>query len=362
MMRHAFIRTIRNLLISNYSEIDYLLTRRLIMLNTFLLIGIFTFFLFFMLNLIIYGKTLSALIDLGASVLFFIAFIDLRYRQNEYQTTIFSTVVLALFMLFFMAVNQNRDFSLIWTIFLPIFAIFLLGYRKSIPYVAPYYLLLFSLGFWGLSHWDNPQWNALALARFIIASLVLVFVIYMLEYTLDKLQNELSHLSLTDPLTQLYNRRHIHTVLSKEIKKMHRNNTPLSLAILDLDNFKNINDTYGHNAGDKVLRRFAAMLKQYLREIDTIGRWGGEEFIIVMPQTEFHDAQKILHRLQTKLRQEHFEPVDTLTCSCGLCSAHSNNVTQHDLIHHADLALYKAKREGKDRTEAVALKIEHSGS
>jgi diguanylate cyclase (GGDEF)-like protein len=351
---HAFYY---DLFTSGYRTQKHLLIRRLILLNAFLIIGSIAFILFFILNLIVSEAHGIALLDLIAATLFVIALFDLRRRHREQQTIAFTTIVLSSFMLIFTEINQNQHFGLIWTIFVPIFVICLYGHNKGLRIVGVYYLLLFTIGYLGLDHWSNSDWTAIALSRFVIASAVLVFVVYMTEYAFDKLQNDLNLLSTTDPLTRLFNRRRIHEILDGEINRLQRYGTPLVLVIVDIDDFKTINDTFGHAAGDTVLLHYGALLQQSVREVDTVGRWGGEEFIILFPGTTLDEALFSLERIRQTLRSTVFEPVGCVKSSFGLCVAETD-AAAHDLLSCADRALYDAKSSGKDtiRTRSLSHK------
>jgi len=154
---------------------------------------------------------------------------------------------------------------------------------------------------------------------------------------------------MTDSLTQLYNRRKINETIKKSIETMKRNPSPLTLVIMDIDNFKSVNDTYGHLVGDEVLKALANILQKNVRNIDMIGRWGGEEFIIVLPQTPLEDAKVSMERLKHEINAFSFTDIGHITCSYGLCSVSTPNFEEKELITCADDALYEAKNSGKNK-------------
>lgn len=160
----------------------------------------------------------------------------------------------------------------------------------------------------------------------------------------------LSKLSNIDHLTRIYNRRSIERALSKELSRSKRYSKPLSIIILDIDNFKKINDTYGHNAGDKVLKHMAKMISGMIRESDYFGRWGGEEFLLIATETSIKEASIIAEQIRLAIENYHFNEPEKVTCSIGIAQFY-NHDSVTTLVAHADSALYLAKNKGKNRVE-----------
>lgn len=159
-------------------------------------------------------------------------------------------------------------------------------------------------------------------------------------------------LSITDPLTGLYNRRFILEFLQKEIERAKRKASPLSVVLADLDHFKEINDTYGHQVGDLCLKTFAEVLKSNVRQSDVVGRWGGEEFILILPDTGRSQAVEIAERIRRALKgkvvyTEDARPVH-FTSSFGISVYPEDGEDLDTLIKVADDKLYLAKKEGRD--------------
>ncbi len=173
-----------------------------------------------------------------------------------------------------------------------------------------------------------------------------------------KREEQVKQLSLTDVLTQLSNRRSVLDTLAKEVARSARNGTSLSIAIVDLDHFKHINDTLGHAAGDRVLVAAGQALKSALRTNDHIGRYGGEEFLLILPETRIDDAEQLAERCRHQLEQLPIVldsgVVTHVTGSFGLfCNCLNHQEMPEKMLHFADEALYKAKELGRNRVESA---------
>ncbi len=177
---------------------------------------------------------------------------------------------------------------------------------------------------------------------------ILLSALIKLYWVLLEKEEKLERLSLTDDLTGLPNRRGVMSFLEFEISKSKRYEEPLSVALLDLDDFKAINDTYGHLVGDTVLREFAALMRSKLRASDIVGRWGGEEFLVIMPNTDLRTAVGVIERLRKEVSERYFDLVGRLSVSAGVAELREEDDTA-SIIRRADENLYRAKREGKDR-------------
>ncbi len=159
-------------------------------------------------------------------------------------------------------------------------------------------------------------------------------------------------LSITDGLTSIFNARHFYSTLRNEIERSRRYNHPLALLMLDIDYFKKYNDTYGHLEGDKVLVRFAKIIKDCLRQSDTAYRYGGEEFAVILPMTTGEQGVNAAERVRTMLRAEGFKPVPesnvSVTVSIGVAE-YLKEEEMIEFVRRADQNLYMAKAAGKDQ-------------
>lgn len=164
-------------------------------------------------------------------------------------------------------------------------------------------------------------------------------------------KKRIEELSVTDRLTGLYNRLKIDEVFMYELVQSKRFHTPLSIILLDIDHFKHVNDTYGHQAGDQVLQQIAKILHSIGRKTDTIGRWGGEEFLMILPQTDRIGAIKIGEKIRLAVEEYPFPIIGRKTVSLGVAEFQEED-TQETLVERADIALYRAKNEGRNRVAA----------
>lgn len=155
----------------------------------------------------------------------------------------------------------------------------------------------------------------------------------------------LQDLAIKDGLTSLYNHRHMHELLDKYVKQAKRYNRPLSLMMLDIDNFKKINDIYGHQFGDEVLSQLSSVLLSSIREQDIVGRYGGEEFVIILPETNAENSMATAIRIQENMTKMIFKHDINVTVSGGIAEL-SNDIEL--LIYEADLLMYSAKHSGKN--------------
>jgi diguanylate cyclase (GGDEF)-like protein len=167
------------------------------------------------------------------------------------------------------------------------------------------------------------------------------------------LQQALSRFSYEDALTGLNNRRFLDEMLSREVALAHRNHNPLTVMICDIDHFKLLNDTYGHAAGDEVLKSVARLLRATFRETDIICRFGGEEFVVVMPAAQLHDctarAEQLRQRMAEHATAHAGENLGPVTLSAGISTLHAEPDNAAELLHRADKALYQAKTTGRNR-------------
>jgi diguanylate cyclase (GGDEF)-like protein len=186
----------------------------------------------------------------------------------------------------------------------------------------------------------------------IITTLLLLGLIYLfmsrLIKKLEEARQTIEKIAITDELTDLFNRRHILSRFAEEFEKVKRLKNNVSCIMADIDNFKAINDSYGHLVGDQVLKVISHRIRNTVRAYDILGRYGGEEFLIIMPDTKLEEARGLAERIRTRVKDETVNNA-TVTLSLGVVCIQEGDRSLDDIIRRADQNLYKAKKDGKDR-------------
>lgn len=350
----TFLQKLHHVLfVGNTPYKDHHEYRRLWLVNALLLITSIVLLIFAVLNAVSFDEKLVAAIDFVAALITLYAYIDLRISKNIDKSIYLASIALFVFFLSLAYIHQNKDFVLIWTIFFPIFVMTLLGHKKGLAITSLFYAVLFIMAYQGIGIWQDGLWNLKSFSRLVIASMVLTYILYVKEAALavaiekqKKALDELHLLSITDSLTGLYNRRHMNQQLEQKIQTQQQTNTPLCLAMLDIDNFKQINDQHGHNFGDTVIKEVATSLKEQLTNQHIIARWGGEEFLILF-ECDITEAIEICEKLRQKVFNQTIERPLNISVSVGVAQYRTGS-EQNTVIARADDALYQAKKSGKN--------------
>lgn len=182
--------------------------------------------------------------------------------------------------------------------------------------------------------------------------LLSAFVLEKAHKTMFLNQSRLALSASIDGLTGLWNRARIDQFFAEEVARAERYGTPFSLILIDIDHFKSVNDTHGHTTGDAVLRQFAALLRDNVRAVDKVGRLGGEEFLIVLPEANEQQAQAAARTLQQRINGFDFDTVCRRTASFGVTQFLADE-SPHSMLERVDRALYRAKENGRNRIEAL---------
>lgn len=203
-------------------------------------------------------------------------------------------------------------------------------------------------------------WKVLPIALTILAAIVfwnrklvrLNREIAVVNRKLKEKSHELEKISITDPLTNIFNRRHLEASLEDEVQRTIRYGHPLSVILIDIDYFKSINDDFGHQTGDRVLSKFTRLVKKRIRKTDILGRWGGEEFLIVCPEISIDDAFRLAEGLRKKIETTVFDRAGKRTASFGIAEYKSGD-DKEALVVRADMALYRAKESGRNQVRVI---------
>ena len=338
------------------------LYRRLIMTAALLFIALFAFTSFIFINFSL-GNHKLVMMDIFVALLSTISLYLLFIKKNiEFAATV-STTMLFSFLIFFSFVTENNGFGLVWTLCFPLFVIPILGTRKGMILTGLFYLILVPLVYSGIGEWDHGFWDKAAFTRFFMASLTVVYTAYFFEsssvsayQTILEIRekekvylNKLENLSVTDQLTGLHNRRYFDDHFEIEKQKVERYGNALCLIMIDIDHFKSINDQYGHPIGDKVLKEFSLLLRKNIRSSDILSRWGGAEFIILLPGTSIDNSFLIAEKIRKSIADRQFDKIGKLTASFGVSVVDASCASNREAIHRADKALYRAKKQGRNR-------------
>jgi diguanylate cyclase (GGDEF)-like protein len=174
---------------------------------------------------------------------------------------------------------------------------------------------------------------------------------------LEEVLSKVEVLAITDPLTQLFNRRHFESVIETEFASTARYKSPASCLMIDVDHFKRVNDEYGHRAGDIVLKELSQIIKNCLRKVDIVARWGGEEFVVLLPRTKNEDAFRAASRILQAIAGYKFPDINQqVTVSIGIASIPDPAIDAAEkLVDASDSAMYEAKEKGRNRIVAAEL-------
>lgn len=307
-------------------------------------------------------KDLKTFLDISADrIIFFILmsilFIVIKdiknYTNLAYVITIYEFIASIVFLLIFIHYGNLRNFCIqAFGVMVIILGIFLIPNKWINSLFASSFI---SITFFILSAYYSKQIQSVeyyaGTAYILIVLIISSVAAFQNSYFNRKMyaySKELLNISVKDPLTDIYNRGKFNRELKKWIDYSKRYKAPFSVTIFDFDNFKSVNDTYGHLTGDKVIVGTVNLIKNSIRQTDVFARWGGEEFVLLFPNTSKQQAIKLTEKLRVLISNNKFEEVGNVTCSFGLATFKEND-NADTLINNADEFLYIAKRQGKNR-------------
>ncbi len=304
------------------------------------------------------GSPILAWVNVASVIMYVIAYWALGKRRNVMAISLIWAEVILHAGLGIVLIGWDSGFHYYLLMFIP--ALFVSVKLK--------FAILALVGLWGyyvglyLVMWSIKPLQPIsgeALLAVYLFNLTVVFAMfsYLAFFYLSIVtaaNRRLRRMATTDPLTRLFNRRHMTHLAKKEMSRYERNGHPVSFVILDIDHFKSINDQHGHEAGDYVLKEAARVIKDQLRDQDLIARWGGEEFLVILPDTTLNDALAGAERIREglvahKFRAPNGKPI-TLTISAGVSEFRADD-DLNAAINRADRALFRGKESGRNRVE-----------
>jgi diguanylate cyclase (GGDEF)-like protein len=281
---------------------------------------------------------------------------DLTFQPRIPEIVLFSAAALLYPILLFSLGNNdflasNSAFLLVPILF---WAVIRFGLRISFSVTLYFSICLIWLESIGLGpfHYDDIFYNIVSTQFFVLITVSSIFIIGSLLADRDRDFRLLQDKNQHDALTKIFNRQYFDQRLSQEISRQERYKKPFSIIMYDIDFFKKVNDTYGHQAGDEVLIKLSSVISAQLRDIDILARWGGEEFMILLPETNAEGAAFFAERIRAKVEQTEMIPNVFITISLGVVEA-APEVKNRELtlISQLDAALYLAKNNGRNQVQ-----------
>jgi len=246
----------------------------------------------------------------------------------------------------------------LWVFIVAPVSVYIHGLRRGLLDIALFLIIICTIMYVPQSFFSHAEYSSEFRVRFILSFLTVVFLSALYEYSREKwfnhtleLSKKYQQLALFDPLTKLSNRRNAHMLLQQEQSRVERNNNAAAILLCDVDHFKQINDKYGHAAGDFVLVELAKLFNQTVRHQDNVARWGGEEFLFILPQTNAQNALVIANKLRLAVADKQFvfgEHSLAVTVSFGVAEI-TPNLDIDQSINIADKYLYAAKDAGRNQ-------------
>ncbi|TDT43340.1 diguanylate cyclase (GGDEF)-like protein [Halospina denitrificans] len=297
------------------------------------------------------GILFVAAIELFVTVFAFaLLFVIPRSRNIQVWSFLYLLVLFSMLVVALLTPNLS-DKVFVWFYLIPVLALFIhgrtLGLALSLVYLAVAWLLYY------YRYYDAPELlDVVGLTNVVACSLVLTGGVYAYEYSREQAEDRLHRMASTDSLTGLANRKHLRELLDYTVEECHRTKAGFSILGMDLDYFKSVNDRYGHDVGDQVLQQVGSVLEQRLRQADVPARWGGEEFMVLLPGTDREGASRVAENVRETLAAS---PVRvngedlSITTSIGIAEFPEDGNTVRELLIAADNCLYEAKCRGRDR-------------
>jgi len=317
--------------------------------------------IFFAIESFLHNETLHARILLVFAVLTMGCFIYLRLTGNRRTTNTFIVILLGTLCLFLLYTGGIGGTGPLWFFVFPLVALYIQKLWAGILSVIVLLLITVLLLAFPFAGFDPSIYSPVFIERFLavyiavsVMAALYAFVRTSAELNLESINETFQNLANTDELTGLPNRRRMQDVLYQEVSRMRRSRGRFSLINFDLDFFKSVNDEHGHECGDHVLQTIPDILRKVLRTQDTCARWGGEEFLVLLPETTLAGGKQVAERLRKAFAEYPLRCGDrefTVTASFGVTEfTHADDLD--DCLKQADMNVYQAKKEGRNRVVA----------
>lgn len=344
-------------------EIDH--TRNFQTINTIGLAGV-AFLLFFGVNAILRENFLIAGVLFGSSVSGLFSILLMRYTQNYGYGSYGISITVAIIFAYLIASGGVENTGPLWCYSFFLIIMLLQGFKRGVMAFFGLLIIAIVLMFYPNLSFVSAEYSETFKIRFIASFIALGIMASIYEYLRWKSQidyvaisHELELASRTDALTGLANRRAMQASLEVEQSLFFRHGHPFSIIMMDLDHFKQINDRYGHGKGDELLILIARLLSKEVRQQDLVCRWGGEEFLILLPQTNQEQSLIVAEKLRKAIEVIDLDVIgitDTVTASFGVeCISTTRNISE--LLAESDRKLYEAKRHGRNQVFDPAGRI-----
>jgi len=336
------------------------------MTNFSYLFAITVFMTFFIVHFFIRDNYIAGILEFVFIFPMMYGFLKLRKDQNIKKNAFFANLLLFFAVLGTLFIFNFKDGVIFWALLFPFIATNLSGEKLGFKFILVFNIIVYAAAY---MYWHGSDGMPIKYIRFITVSMIISTLVCFYERSISKgfkkqtelnkiLKNsvcEIRELAITDSLTSLYNKRHFDTIFNDEFNRAKRAGEPFVLAIIDVDNFKNYNDTYGHNAGDIALVKVSRILKeQTSRSGDFAFRIGGEEFAIILQSSFLDDPHLYFDKLREKIEKEKIDhinnkPYNMLTISIGVVIVTNyDSSTITDTYKIADENLYRVKNSGRN--------------
>ncbi|WOI36311.1 GGDEF domain-containing protein [Alteromonas sp. CI.11.F.A3] len=342
------------------SELSDDLNRRIRVVNMFSAVGMAATFILGFRALFAQDAFLACVL-FSASILFAISHklqSTIGAKRGSFISALVLLACLMSLMLILVVTGGNESTGPLWIFTVPSVTMFFAGFRRGIVALSGFTTAIIIILFAPDNALLVSEYSYEFKTRLLYSFITVSFLSAFYEYSRQRSYNTALYLSEQferqaryDPLTTLLNRRGGQQQLEQELSRLQRNKKPFSIALADIDRFKSINDTFGHDAGDEVLKQVADAFRRRLRVQDGLSRWGGEEFLFIFPETDEQDAKTVIEQIRENLSAKAML-VDgkshRVTSSFGVCEI-TSSMTLTTALNLADQALYQAKNDGRNR-------------